>query len=175
MLLALNLASTLLKLKGTPWLTNSWSKKAIEFLKRPATPPTASLVIDYQHPVISQHFPKSSPNPTPALPPKEAILELGIMLLELWHETNLEAYYATTPLGQPPPLPGYWSRLMIASIWLDDPTDQPLPLYHTAISQFVKCFFGGNFASPSWDDPQFRKALCKDLVEPLFESCKQWM
>jgi len=64
---------------------------------------------------------------------------------------------------------------MIASIWLDDPTDQPLPLYHTAISQFVKCFFGGNFASPSWDDPQFRKALCKDLVEPLFESCKQWM
>jgi hypothetical protein len=175
MLLALNLASTLLKLQGTPWLTNSWSKKAIEFLKRPGTPPTASLVIDYQHPVISQHFPKSSPNPTPTLPPKVALLELGIMLLELWHETTLEAYYSTIPLGQSPLLPGYWSRLMIASIWLDDPTDQPLPLYHTAISQCVKCFFGGNFASPSWDDPEFRKALCKDLVEPLFESCKQWM
>ena len=186
MLLALNLASTLLQLQSTPWLERSWSKTAIEFLKRPspaiqATPANTGTThfIDYQHPVITQRFTAlpQRPHAAASLPPKEALLELGIMLLEIWHETTLEAYYATTAMGRSgTPMPAeYWGRFMIASMWLDDPSDQPLPLYHTAISQCVKCFFGGSFSSPSWDDDQFRKALCKDLVEPLFESCKQWI
>jgi hypothetical protein len=186
MLLALNLASTLLHLQSTPWLTGSWSKTAIEFLKRPApvnhvtaANTSTTLFVDYHHPVISQRF-LASPqrrNVAGSLPPKEALLELGIMLLEIWHENTLEAYYGTTAMGQSgPSMPAdCWGRLMIASMWLEDTDDPPLPLYHTAISQCVKCFFGGTFSLPNWDDTQFQKALYKDLLEPLFESCKQWI
>jgi hypothetical protein len=188
MMLALNLASTLMELQSTPWLTNSWSKKAIKFLKTPvpqsslstaAASTVLSVAIDYQHPLISQHFQsgQQTSSNAPPLPPKEALLELGIMLLELWHETTLETFYTSTTMGQSgaPMSTDYWGRFMLASVWLDDPHDQPLPLYHTAISQCVKCFFGGTFSTPSWNDANFRKALCKDLIEPLFESCKQWM
>lgn len=135
--------------------------------------------IDYEHRTISQQISTSAQHahPVPSLPPKDALLELGIMLLELWHETTLEKYYPTSPMRQSgAPLPTeYWGRFMLALMWLDEPNDEPLPLYRTALLQCVKCFSGGTFPLPSWDDVNFRKALCKDLVEPLFESCKQWM
>jgi hypothetical protein len=115
---------------------------------RPGTSPATSVPenIDYEHPVISKQISTSAQHAhlAPSLPPKDALLELGIMLLELWHETTLKRYNSTSPMGQSgAPIPTeYWGRFMLASMWLEEPNDQPLPLCHTAISQCVKCFFG---------------------------------
>jgi hypothetical protein len=130
-----SLASTLLQLQSTPWLANSWSKRIIEFLKRPASAVvsaqasalaqaatayhSATNVIDYQHPVISQSFSTSAQfvHLAASLPPKEALLELGIMLLGHWHETTLETFYRVYLMGKSgTPMPvDYWSRFMLAS------------------------------------------------------------
>ena len=92
------------------------------------------------------------------------------MLLELWHERTIEDHFSNTSIPAE-----YWGRLRLASIWLEDVSNPLLPQYRLAVAQCVKCFFGGTFYSPQWDDFAFRKALVRDLVESLHENCKPWL
>ncbi|KIY01466.1 uncharacterized protein Z520_03018 [Fonsecaea multimorphosa CBS 102226] len=172
MLLALTLAISLLQLHETPWLYESWSKETIQFMKAPGAKgkSVATLDIDFTRPLISREFFSPSHGSPKHLQPKEALLELGIMLLELWYEKTIEDQFPGDPLPA-----DYWGKLRLASIWLEDTTNPLLPQYRLAVAQCVKCFFGGGFSSPSWDDFEFRKALVRDMVEPLHENCKPWL
>lgn len=172
MLLALTLAISLLQLHETPWLYESWSKETIQFMKTPSGKGkgVSALDIDFTKPLVSREFSSQSQSLAKHLQPKEALLELGIMLLELWHEKTIEDQFSGTPVPA-----DYWGRLRLASIWLEDATNPLLPQYRLAVAQCIKCFFGGAFCSPSWDDFEFRKALVKDMVEPLHENCKPWL
>lgn len=172
MILALTLAIGLLQLYETPWLYDSWSKETIQFMKTPGGngKSVSAMDIDFTKPLISCKFSSQSYSSAKHLQPKEALLELGVMLLELWHEKTIEDQFSGTLVPA-----DYWGKLRLALIWLEDTTNPLLPQYRLAVVQCIKCFFGGGFCSPSWNDFEFRKALVKDMVEPLHENCKPWL
>ncbi|KAK5657627.1 hypothetical protein OQA88_2699 [Cercophora sp. LCS_1] len=173
MLLALRLASNMLQLLNTPWLRSCWSHDKILF---PAKPSPHANVVDLTRPFISVAFGSATPPPPPAdaeTPvPKVALLELGILLLELWYEETLETHFA---LVEPPA--GHAERRDKAQRWLDDVyerNDEPLALYHNVVSRCVSGVIGGEAQLRKWGEGRFWDAVCGDVVEPLFENCKGW-
>lgn len=182
MFLALNLASNLLQLHDTEWLGSSWSKDAVHFVNSLPNSNNSRVTpggfaaevpsVDTRNPLVSLLF----QNPDPYHPrevrtnAKAALLELGILLLELWHETTLEAR-----LSQTPPTTDYFGRLRVAWEWLEDISNPPPDSYNAAIAQCIKCFFGGTPCSFDWGDPTFRRVICEDVIEPLWKNCRQWV
>ena len=175
MLLALRLASNLLQLLQTQWLQSAWSKDVIYFLLRPtggaSNASRNQLYIDFSRPFVSLTFDDSSASaPTQQnVDPKVALLELGILLLEIWHGTTLETQFS---LKEAPG--GYYERLALALRWLDDMKD-PLPeLYDKAASHCIRGMIGGETRFREWEDIDFWGAVCGDIIEPLSKNCKQW-
>jgi hypothetical protein len=125
-----------------------------------------------EHPHIMQTFPKGLIDHNKGIfhEPRRALLELGILLLELWHDTTLEARFPLSPVPR-----NYYGRLRLAWEWLDDVANPPLPLYNAAVWQCVKCFSGDQFCNPKWGEVNFRRAICKDILEPLLKCCEPWM
>src|SRR4051812_45721455 len=82
--------------------------------------------------------------------PKVALLELGILLLELWYEETLETHFA---LAEPPA--GHAERRDKAQRWLDDVyerNDEPPALYHNAVSRCVSGIIGGEAQLRRWGE-----------------------
>lgn len=179
MALALNLASSMLQLQSTPWLGTHWSKDTVHFAYGPVhiplnqqvstPPPTAALKTDM--PFIRHVMPNPWPDPGQHVitDAKTALLELGIVLLEIWHEVALESRFpdASSPID-------YFGRLRQAWEWLEDVDNPPPDLYNSAMSQCIKHFFGGRSVSFNWEDIEFRRVICQDIIEPLHRCCKQW-
>ncbi|KAI9788455.1 MAG: hypothetical protein M1816_006891 [Peltula sp. TS41687] len=175
MSLALRLASNLLQLLQTQWLESAWSKDVVYFLLR-STDRVDNAAGDHPHvdvgrPFVSLTFDDISPSALPRgkVEPKVALLELGILLLEIWHETTLETRFSLTraPIG-------HYERLTLALEWLDD-TNDPLPdLYDKAVSHCVRRIIGGETHFPDWENIKFWGAVCEDIIEPLSKICKQW-
>lgn len=174
MLLALRLASNLLQLLQTQWLQNAWSKSAIYFPLRPEMRPRQDSVlslVDLDRPFVSQTF-DSKESAQPACvrtEPKVALLELGILLLEIWHQQTFEARFA--PEAFPA---GYYTRLAMAIEWLDDMADPMPEQYDKAVSLCVRGVIGGESHFADWEDTSFWAAICADIIEPLLKNCKLW-
>lgn len=175
MRLALRLASNLLQLLQTQWLENAWSKDVVYFLLRPTDKVDNAtrdhLHVDVGRPFVSLAFDGVTPraNPQRNVEPKVALLELGILLLEIWHEMTLETRFSLTEA----PIE-YYSRLVLALEWLDD-TDDPLPeLYDKAVSHCIRRIIGGESHFPDWENIKLWGAVCEDIIEPLSKICKQW-
>jgi hypothetical protein len=177
MMLAANLASSLLQLQNTTWLGTCWTKSSVYFAEATAiqNQPRGLGIrgsIDTSRPFVLNTFPNSGhvQQIQPHNDAKSALLELGIILLELWHETTFEARFPMVSTGI-----DYFTRFRLALEWLDDVENPPTDLYSAATAQCVKCFFGGKRVSFDWDDIIFRRAICQDIIEPLHKNCKQWM
>lgn len=171
MLLALRVASNLLQLSQTPWMGQSWSKETVYFLLRPTKKggrPLADLNRAFMSAAIAG--PESSPAACCAkAEPKVVLLDLGILLLEIWHQTTLEARFC---LDESPA--GYYLRLVRAVEWLDDGDNPPPDLYERAISYCIRGMLGSEARLASWDANELWHAVCKNVVEPLSQNCKQW-
>ena len=169
MLLALRLASNLLQLSQTRWLSHSWCKETVYFLLlstnkggRPSVDLSrafTSAVIDGPEADVVACGTNTEP--------KEVLLEPGILLLEIWHQKTLEARFC---LDESPA--GYYQRVVRAMEWLDD-CDDPMPdLYERAASY---CIRGGSEARlVNWDANELWSGVCKNVIEPLSQNCKQW-
>lgn len=76
-----------------------------------------------------------------------ALLELGILLLEIWHKTTLEARFG---LEHAPT--AYYDRMARGLEWLDD-VDEPLPdLYDKAVAHCLRVNVSGGTRLLHWDD-----------------------
>lgn len=167
--LALTLASTLIQLNATPWLTSCWSKESIHF-----SSPTQTIdpsQIDLKRPLLTQEFqnpPSALGMPQHQTKPREMILELGIMLLELGHEITLEDHFAGTDyvINR-----DYHTRLSLATRWLDESEPHLTPTYFDVTARCIRCYFNGIPYLPVWNDALFR-ALAQYVVEPLQEECR---
>jgi len=178
MLLALRLASNLLQLLQTHWLQKPWSKHELYFPVRPllqaategpASPPHQAP--DLNQPFVSLAFETSGPAPScpGVVDAKTTLLELGILLLELWHQSPFEARVSATGGG-------YYQRLAAALEWLDDTAAvDPMPeLYDRAASLCIRGVIGGQTKLADWEDIGFWAGVCVDVIEPLERGCRAW-
>ena len=164
MLLALRLASSLLQLLQTHWLDHAWSKDVVFFLTRPGTPAQVLL----NRPFVRCPF-GGLRTASRSVEPKVALLELGILLLEIWHKTTLEARFG---LEVAPAT--YYDRMARAVEWLDD-VDEPLPdLYDRAVAHCLRVNISGDTRFLDWEDAKLWGVICGDIIAPLAKICKQW-
>ncbi|KAK3314333.1 hypothetical protein B0H66DRAFT_483219 [Apodospora peruviana] len=175
MLLALNLASNLLQLFRTNWLPNAcWSYEHIFFpagTEVAPQPRAGKPKIDLDRPFVSTSFAKDATHlqGRQLAEPKVALLGLGILLLEIWHEETLEAHFS---LEKRPT--EFYERLVLALNWLDEMTNPPPELYDRAASHCIKGMVGGEVRLGQWDDGEVWNAICGDIIEPLLKNCKMW-
>ncbi len=166
MALSFKLASSLLQLCLTPWLMNSWTKDEICFmhLGPSHTNSDGPLHFEVRHPFIIYKFTKT---PERCLPDKRAtkrqMLELGILLLEIWHETPLENWAASVGLSIQS---SYGSRYDAARKWLSE-SDTLTVSYWDAVDRCIESTFP---ALPDWHDLNFRKSVCEGVVKPLCDN-----
>ncbi|KAF3280599.1 hypothetical protein TWF970_002812 [Orbilia oligospora] len=166
--LALRLASNILQLFRTQWLQRPWCKDSIYF---PISTSGTKHGPDFGKPFVSVPIDNglriaSTQNNTDI---RSIILELGILLLEIWHEVAFENQYNsinTSGMHEP--------RRTFAFDWMMNTTNPPPPLYKDAITY---CIFGINHGeSRYWDseDPKLWRALCQNIIHPLSKICKLW-
>ena len=169
--LALTLASNTLQLSSTQWLRHTWSKKSVCFMTTP-TAVGSQPSVDLTRPVLCEDFPESpttvSGSTAPSPGARSMLLELGIILLELWNETTLELHHAATAFTV---RDDYFTRLSLAQRWLEESEDHMLPAYYDAAARCVRTQFDGCPVNPVWDDT-LRAGLMKTVIEPLQRQCK---
>lgn len=176
-LLALNLASTLLQLKATPWLATLWSKSTVccfapndilDFSQIDLTRPLISVKFGSGIQITDRkEFPEA----------RRAILELGIMLLELWHETTFEAHCdgLGVTVGN-----DYLDRARWAQQWLETSSDSGLllPDYHDLVAHCIRCDFANNAfenqlcLNPTWENERLTQGFITGVIEPLRKMCR---
>lgn len=161
------LASSLLQLQTTPWLSKNLNKNNIFFYHH-----ENEVLID--QPYINHSFPstktsnQSSGNAAAEgqshTPPRESLISLGILLLELcWgqaieRQTNLRKRYLSSD-GQA--VRG--TDHLTAIDWLDT-TYEEEPKMAPIIKWCIYCLFEGK---PNWADMKFTQAVYANVVSPL--------
>jgi hypothetical protein len=98
--------------------------------------------------------------------PKVVLLELGILLLEIWHEMTLETRFSLTEV-----ITNYYNRQKLASEWFDDMSNPLSDLYDKAVSHCIFRTVGGKSRLSDWEDVEFWRGVCGDVIEPLLKSC----
>ena len=167
--LAFSIAISLLSFHSTHWLEKPWTEESIHFfLKR-----QSDSRIDTMRPVIMRIVPIAAGTAvaltTPNLSePKSALIELGILLLELWHHRTLEDWapqtnstYKDTPED----------RRIAATRWLEM-TSNGLTTTYTSAVEGCLAFCAGRIRS--WQEDDFRRQICEDIIKPLKDNCKAW-
>ncbi|KAK3998115.1 hypothetical protein QBC44DRAFT_375996 [Cladorrhinum sp. PSN332] len=181
MLLALRLASNLLQLLQTHWLPLAWSDEQVFFpIHTKYLPADGQLLappsnVDFARPFISASFAQpTSPQLQcpPKADPKTALLGLGILLLEIWHQETLETHFSLRAEKQQPTK--FYELLTLALEWLDDMSNPPPELYYQAASHCIKGMLGGEARLGQWEDGELWNAVCGDVVEPLLKNCSIW-
>ena len=177
--LALTLASAFFQLYDTPWLNREWSKRSIFFLVPLASdnghqqPVTALDVsqIDLTHPLISESFENNvvPVDSSQQSVPRSAILELGTMLLEIWHEEAIETYCQSSgyDIGS-----DYFVRASTAQQWLEASEDLMTPSYFDVAARCIRCLFNGVTINPAWDSHALSQGIVEGVIEPLRAQCR---
>lgn len=164
--LAVNLASSLLQYNLTPWLRRCWTKNAVHFLVKTRT----VSGIDVQRPLIIEQFgdqPDELLSEIPENDPELALMELGILLLEIWNMRTFESWLkAAGHLMDFPQLQDRYTRLRYSIEWFQSLKGKLLPNYQKVVGICLRpCVF--DLFHTSWEDTEFRMAVYREVVEPL--------
>src|SRR5690606_14924721 len=106
--------------------------------------------------------------PAPELEPQVALLELSILLLEIWHQRSLNDWASETKLD----VGTQDSRRIAATRWLQA-TDKELPVNY--LDAIEKCLAICSGRLRYWDDEKFQQHYCENVIKPLLESCEAWI
>jgi hypothetical protein len=130
-LLALDLASSVLQLRETTWVGPAFSSKTIRLLTKHSKETAAVVSGPYIEQVVDEESVGgwiASEGPDP----KAALLELAILLLEIWNHRPVEVWSVNTDIGT---LDTTDSRRAAAIRWLELTSDRLPPHHLTAIEQ----------------------------------------
>ncbi|KAG8166645.1 hypothetical protein KVR01_002334 [Diaporthe batatas] len=164
-MLALDIAASLMQLRQTSWSPLPWTNRRIQFLISKQGEVCGSFVEE----LIGNRTGNTPLDPRPqGSDPKEALLELAILLLEIWHHRPLDMW--AVKLGMES-IDTPEARRIAAIRWLELTSDRLPPHHLTAIEQCL-AFCSGRLRV--WDDGEFQKLYCENVVKPLQESCKAW-
>lgn len=169
--LSFNLASSLLQLYSTPWLSESWTKRDICFWRHRPSPQASDMVLVFQpdRPFIAHRFSgAAAARPPSNLEAKHQLLDLGIILLEIRHQMSFESWASAHDFT---PDSSYGSRYNAASMWLRDSWGELEPSYFDAAGRCIECTFQSRSPIPRWEDRDFRNSVCELVLKPLWSNC----
>lgn len=155
--LSFKIASSILQLNDTKWY------------RRPITSDMIYLLCENSGTPGSEHRPFISRKFTPsleescALSAKRSMLELGIILLELWKNQTFTSY-ATQSQS---PYHTLGARYDLARNWLDANMNEILPMYSDVVTRCIECTFATSGADYKWSDTEFRKSVYDYVIKPL--------
>ena len=164
--LAVNLASSLLQYNLTPWLRKCWTKDAVHFFVQERS----VSGIDIEHPLINKQFSDQANEILTEMPendPELALMELGILLLEIWSMRTFESWLKSAGhLMDISQLQDRYTRLRYSIEWFQSLKGKLLPNYQKVVGICLRPSVFDLFQT-SWEDDDFRMAVYREIVEPL--------
>ncbi|EXJ84054.1 hypothetical protein A1O3_04721 [Capronia epimyces CBS 606.96] len=155
-------ASSAMQLHATPWCA-ALRKECFSFLEHNDSGRTW---VDLDHPFVTCLF--KNPGQTTRKSGEAELLDLGILIIELWENESIEAFAAQMHLQL---LDTYDCRQSIARCWLKEKRDDMLPPVFGAARRCVECRF--DTLSVDWDDRKVNLSIFEGVVKPLWESCRE--
>ncbi|PKY00855.1 hypothetical protein P168DRAFT_299736 [Aspergillus campestris IBT 28561] len=170
MALSFRIASSVMQLLSTPWLYLPLTSSSICFSQNDQLARTSATqpFADMPQPFITHRFSCQMVNSGCGCNSKRSLLELGIILLELWHGRTLSSYAAEV---QMPVDNSFGGRYNAARRWLDISAYYVLPFYLEIVTRCVECTFATSSSTPDWNDLVFRKSVCEYVLKPLWDNC----
>ncbi|KAJ8132880.1 hypothetical protein O1611_g747 [Lasiodiplodia mahajangana] len=160
-LLALDVASSIIQLQQTCWSNPPFSSKVVKLLVQDSRKDPCGPFIEQ----VTEPNRASSPHPDP----QAALLDLSILLLEVWHHKTLEIWATEAAFGVTDTPE---RRHMAAIRWLQSTSDL-IPTHHLrAIEQCLGLYSG---RLRYWDDDEFLRMYCENVILPLLKSCEAWL
>ena len=165
-ILSLIIASSIVQLGATGWLERCLTKKAIIFF-----PLQGKGIYLTSSPSIMKVFRNDPASVTDhRTKPIDALFELGILLLEIGNKKTFEMWLEENDLSCADET--RFARLPVALQWYEE-SDGLLPIkYRIVVAKCLKCSFDDY--KLSWDDVEFRQAICREVIEPLHQNTSIW-
>ncbi|KAI1116815.1 hypothetical protein F5Y14DRAFT_405323 [Nemania sp. NC0429] len=167
-LLALDVASSVLQLRQTCWLDADFRSTSMRLLlheQEGGETPVPALFVEK---IVLPSKISDETAITEAPEPKTTLLELAIILLEIWHHQPLDTCIDKLGLDVADTLE---TRRIAAIRWLEK-TSSRLPLQHLAAVEQCLAVCSGRLRV--WSDRDFIREYCENIIRPLQESCKAW-
>lgn len=165
--LALKLAISLLQFKTSQWFQSSVSAQVIYFRKTVHAGKTPCIEVD--QPLVLQSFCDQTPESSSVCKPRQMLLELGILLMEIWNGETL-AVFAKRHRNIDNVLP--LMRREIATEWYDETWEQMTNNYGGVVNTCMAFALDYNRKMQTWDDEDLRKSVCAKVISPLNEDCQ---
>lgn len=177
--MAFHIASALLQIQTSPWLSTRWSKHDFYFL-------ADSHTIYSDYPYVSQSFiartadpPALTTNPTAAFPPpavseedtRAALFSVGIIILELIFGHNIESCSFRHHYYGPNNQPNDQTDICTARKWAQKVLGECGVEIADVVRRCLDCSFGPR---PSFQDKRFREAVYEGVIKPLADYLKPW-
>ena len=171
--LSFNLASSLLQLSSTPWMSEPWTKRTICFWTLSPSSQAHDMVLTFEpdRPFIVHKFCESpAARLTHKANARHQLLNLGIILLEIGLEKPFESWTSAHGFTMDK---AYGSQYDAASAWLHNSVGELLPFYYDAAARCIECTFRTRpeYPVPDWEDSDFRKSICELVIKPLWNNC----
>ena len=164
--LALKLAMSLLQFKTSQWYQSSVSARVIHFRKKVQAGRTPRIEVD--QPLVLQSFYDQAPERSPGYKPRQMLLELGILLMEIWNGETLAVFAKQhCDIDNVPPL----MRQGIATEWYDKTWEQMTNNYGGVVNTCMAFALDYNREMQTWEDEDLRKSVCAKIISPLNDEC----
>jgi hypothetical protein len=172
--LALTLASSVLCLNSTPWLTDQWAAKDIYFHQTPATSRPIDIDRPYVVPVETPGCTAIANGKTRSFRNKNTVLlALAIALLELYFGTTAEKYQEAENGESDPSLhQNPWMLCHMAHTWAEETQEDLSAAFSSAVRHCLRCF---SDPGASLQDAEFLQAAVEGIVLPLQEELHQFL
>ncbi|KAI0481842.1 hypothetical protein F4859DRAFT_476195 [Xylaria cf. heliscus] len=162
-LLALDVASSIIQLRETCWSSPALSSKIVKCILGANGKNARVSIIAFV-----EQFTEMSRASSPGSEPKVALLELAILLLEIWHHETLDMWASESGFGATDTTR---ERLAAATEWLDA-TAAEFPVRYLEATE--QCLSLCVQRSRQWDDYEFLRLYCENVIKPLQISCESW-
>ncbi|KAI9717098.1 MAG: hypothetical protein M1828_007431 [Chrysothrix sp. TS-e1954] len=160
--LSITLASSLLQLYQTQWLSSSWGKEEVLFLRDERDP----AQFDVSKPFLARQTYAYPANPEVLeCDGRQALLHLGIVLLELCFGQSLEEQSFWKDFLGPDGKPNRFTNRCAATNWQESVLGEGGELFSTAIGRCIDCAF--ETSSTILADSELRQAVHDNVVEQL--------
>lgn len=173
--LAVTLASSTLQLNNTPWFSDQFGAKDIQFHRTSVGP----RLIDIEHPYVTSKLVELSKDALASQKPRAfhnkntVLLALAVALLELYFGVSAEKHqeFEHGHTNQPFP-PNPWMLCAMAYEWTEVERENLSAAFLSAVTHCLRCF---NDPGASLQDSDFLQAAVEGIVLPLQEELSQFL